>query len=576
MAIDESLLGGVRPSESAVDRLRKRNRIRPWEGGLVGAQPKQQSDVAVTEDRPPGQGTQGVNQPEGETLDAISNHERRSRGGSTSGCSTHGANRPQGLIPSHEETRYPEGKLPSGSRAPLVANPVGKSHFQAEADADHSTSTLPRSSDTLRVEHPVGKSPTGHQALVEKPSGSNSQGVTRPQGNAPVGVSPPFEIPHSQAPRVKDPGGGSPSGQFSDETRIPISGFDPTPFVPTEKGIITWREKGSGELRIPHRLYEYAHRVTSTRNELLVFDCLLRFSLGFHRSWCEAGYSFIAAWTGINDITNIKKSLRTLLGAGIVVKTKDHDSASNSGSIYEVPVVKAYLEYVASKKSALSSEQPAKSPLGGLPSGQANQRGITPGAGGQTTSGPVGELPPKKENSNKTPKKTLSQEAATELDDYIDQIKPASKRESEIFFLGRLLPEYPSQDVAMALGYVRAFGVLGSKQECHSPLKYLASAIEQVLPKAREYRELLQRSSDAPNKTRSAPNESETAEDHFRSTALAAFESEVPQEEQDRYLANVTRENSVMGYAPPISVLRGMAALKWFEERSTGTGKNCA
>jgi hypothetical protein len=339
-----------------------------------------------------------------------------------------------------------------------------------------------------------------------------------------------------------------------------VNGFDPAPFVPQEKGTIAWREKGSGELRIPHRLYEFAHRVTSTRNELLVFDCLLRFSLGFHRSWCEAGYSFIAAWTGISDITNIKKSLRTLLAAGIVVKTKEHDSASNSGSIYELPVVKGYLEYIANTRE----QQPAKQPVGFAPSGHATPGDVKSPAGGRKTSGPLGVLPPKKENLNQSSKKSLSQENL-EIDAYVDGIKPAAKRESEMHFLGKLLSEYPMQEVLLALNYVRRFGALGSKQECHSPLKYLSAAIEQVLPRAREWTALLCRTENVESGSEVVNDDIPSADSKLRVRALEAFQSQLPQGEQDRLLAEATTENSVMGYAPPINVLRSIAAMKWFD-----------
>jgi len=177
-------------------------------------------------------------------------------------------------------------------------------------------------------------------------------------------------------------------------------------------------------------------------------------------------------------------------------------------------------------------------------------------------------LPPKKENSNKTSKKTLSQERSADLDAYVDQIKPASKRESEIHFLGKLLSEYSSQNVALSLTYVQQFGVLGSKEQCHSPLKYLSAAIEQVLPKARENQALLRRvgGQDSVSEADKSSAENDSAQARLRSIALSAFETELSQAGQDQFLAEVTKENSVMGYAPPMNVLRSIAALKWFDE----------
>ena len=157
----------------------------------------------------------------------------------------------------------------------------------------------------------------------------------------------------------------------------------------------------------------------------------------------------------------------------------------------------------------------------------------------------------------------------------MDQIKPASKRESEINFLGKLLSEYSSQDVALAVTHVRKFGVLGSREECHSPLKYLSSAIEQVLPKARQHQALMDHTADHPKPSEAGleHSDSDSAGNRLRTIALAAFESELSDEEQSRYLAEVTKENSVSGYAPPVSVLRGVAAMKLFEWREVNKSR---
>jgi len=191
----------------------------------------------------------------------------------------------------------------------------------------------------------------------------------------------------------------------------------------------------------------------------------MRFSLGFHRPWCEAGYSFIANWTGISDLTNVRKSVRSLLASGVIRKTREHNCAANEGSIYELPVVDAYLSYLKAKAA------PDDNAGGNSPSGSNTPRVSSAEDSGQNAHGPTGETPHKKENSNKDLNKTLSQSSMQELDDYVNQIKPSSKRESESHFLGKLLTEYSSQNVAMALLYVRTFGVLGSKEQCHSPLK---------------------------------------------------------------------------------------------------------
>jgi hypothetical protein len=119
--------------------------------------------------------------------------------------------------------------------------------------------------------------------------------------------------------------------------------------------------------------------VTTTRNELLVLNCLVRFSLGFHRDWCEAGYSFISSWTGISDIANVRKSVKSLIGLGIIRKAREHNCASNSGSIYEVPVVQAYLNYLKASKGGTGQS--------GSGSAEQNNANSAQAPGGNSTLG---------------------------------------------------------------------------------------------------------------------------------------------------------------------------------------------
>lgn len=560
MAIDENLIGEVRPSESAVDRLRKRNRIRPWESNLIGEQTKSKSESEGVGKPPPGQPTQRANEPEGKNPEVEPPGKGVPVGISPTGSATHEVQNPVGETTTAQETKTvsPLGNLPSGTPAQRVNHPLGAGDVRACGSVPQAFIETPTGLGTQRVNHPGGKLPSGSRAQGNTPTGSNA-----PEAGHPVGESTPLsEAAMYPTQGVSDPGGSSPSGQDSLEPRNePMNGFDPTPFVPADKGAVFWREKGSGEIRIPHRLYEFAHRATSTRNELLVFDCLLRFSLGFHRSWCEAGYSFIAAWTGINDITNIKKSLRTLISAGIVVKAKEHNSASNCGSIYELPVVKGYLEYVAARKERLPGEKTEKEPLGVLPSGYPAPGSVAPPAGGQEAYRPVGDLPPKKENSNKRSKKTLSSELPPTLQTYIEQIKAPAKRDSELFFLAKLNEGHGFDEIAKAVQYVQQNGTLGNRDRCHSPLKYLAITISEVLAKVTEEERRFSPSGGTTTET-------ERAEDTRGMQALHDFDTQLTDSERAKYLELAAQENSFKEFTPPPGVMRILAAARWKRELS--------
>ena|GEM_PF-4603138 len=423
MALDEKHLADISPGDSAVDRLRKRNRrIRPWESSKIETPPVGTSEPGKDKTpfgqhspgsiSPPGLNTQTVPRPLGD---------------------------PQVRVPEESQDRGSE--TPRGSTALGVSNPEG---------------VPTRGLDAPRSKYPYGRNYRRGQTR----RGQNYQRTEYPEGSPPSGQS--------------TPGGESRERVLSVDYD---GGFDPRPFLTQAHREREWREKGYGEFRIPHRLFEFMQRVTTTRNELLTLNCLMRFSLGFHRSWCEAGYSFIAAWTGISDLTNVRKSVRSLMASGIIRKTREHNCAANEGSIYELPVVEAYLSYLKAKSASDAN------PGGDSPSGSNTPRVNGTEGSGQIALGPTGEIPPKKENSNQKPKKILSQEISQELTSYIEQVKPAAKRESEVFFLEKLLEEYNPSEIEGSLNYVLNFGTLGNGGRCHSPLRYLSTAIEQVLLK---------------------------------------------------------------------------------------------
>jgi hypothetical protein len=157
---------------------------------------------------------------------------------------------------------------------------------------------------------------------------------------------------------------------------------------------VHWSERGEGELRIPHRLLEYAVKVTKNRNDLLILLCLIRFTLGFRRRECEAGHQFICAWTGITDANNVRKSLRTLIDSGLVVKSQEADFVTNRGAIYQVPVVSAYQDFLSVREAG---RFPAKADL---PGDQKSRGRVAPGvtnpeAPRPNTPGPGGAKSPK-------------------------------------------------------------------------------------------------------------------------------------------------------------------------------------
>jgi len=581
MAIDEKHLDDISPGDSAVDRLRKRNkRIRPWETALVDS-PSPAVVAAGEGVSPSGQVTpRGKDEHKSaatsEPTGSVVPPGERPSGRNTSGFDQHlekreTASYPEGVLPpgqithgvphdihKHDEpVADPQGNSPLGPKAPGVTYPQGNSQPAVPEKTPTPVGKPPGGQDDQRVNDPEGALPGGQVARSD---------CSTPRGNSPSRRA----NQRANNPRDETPPGSPSTNQQQTSGSISLSvdpdgGFDPRPFLPERQSNLEWREKGYGEFRIPHRLFEFVHRVTTTRNELLVLNCMLRFSLGFHRTWCEAGYSFIASWTGISDLTNVRKSVRSLVDSGIVRKTREHDCASNSGSVYELPVVEAYLSYLKASRARTGAESGAP-PEGDLPSGSVDQRATCTEGSGRNNQSPTGETPPKKERLNQNSKKSLSQSLPPELTAYLDQVRPAAKRESEIFFLGKLLEEYSASDVDSSLRYVLKFGALGNGEKCHSPIRYLSTSMEQVRVKA-EQEDVRHKALQVVN-SQSSPNklpDEDLVSRQKSEEALREFERSLSSEEQDAWVSEARRENTEtrFGYVPPDSVLRGMAAISW-------------
>jgi len=73
------------------------------------------------------------------------------------------------------------------------------------------------------------------------------------------------------------------------------------------------------------------------------------------------------------------------------------------------------------------------------------------------------------------------------LKTYLDELRPERKRLSEWQSFQSLCLDYSVEQISTALAWVRANGVPGSGESCHSPLAFLASgAIQRVMSLVRE------------------------------------------------------------------------------------------
>ena len=277
-----------------------------------------------------------------------------------------------------------------------------------------------------------------------------------------------------------------PSQGCSQETRepSPLAGFDLRPFLPKGESL-DFEEASDGTYQVPHKLYEFCVKVADTKIELKVFLCLMRFSMGFHRSQCEAGLSFVSRWTGL-DRRNVHKAIEALLVKGLIVRVtlgKHFDQ----GSIYEIPIVKAYLDYTSQRRASNSKTPPSTEPS--IPQKSEslvlNQQQYC----SQNNNSTVVESPPKKDNSKKTKNINHTPLQNEFLDQYFQSIKQNKKRNREWQCFEELQKDqYTLLEIAEAVDFLLEEGVPQEKSDlpqlkitCHFPMAFLLMQMDWVL-----------------------------------------------------------------------------------------------
>ncbi|MBI3534594.1 MAG: replication protein [Deltaproteobacteria bacterium] len=268
----------------------------------------------------------------------------------------------------------------------------------------------------------------------------------------------------------------------SDQFHSGLSGknFDVISFFPSPIGI-ELVERSNGVFQIPHRIFEFALKATSTKVELLIFMCLLRFTLGFKKAQCQLSQTAIARWTGV-AASNIRKGLKNLIKSGLIVRKED-GLLNHTSAMYHVPVVKAFLEYDAkiknnSTQSSLSLNQSELKSISDQSKLSLNQSQNSV----QNELRTQLNLSSIKESINKELNKTLSQEYLPEnIKQYFETLKPEKKRESEFNAFLSLKKDYVDREITDCVEYLKAHGLPGSKEPCHSPMAFLSVGIKEVL-----------------------------------------------------------------------------------------------
>ncbi|MGE4232039.1 MAG: hypothetical protein AB7F43_01805 [Bacteriovoracia bacterium] len=326
---------------------------------------------------------------------------------------------------------------------------------------------------------------------------------------------------------------------ISDETnpRSKQTGFDVWQFVP--KGREVELVEKDGNFHIPHKIYEFVHKVIETKMEILVFDCLLRYSLGFHRPTVKASQSFMSKWTGIAP-PNIRKALKSLLEQGFI-KLVSEGTAEHNSALYELPIVKAYLEY----EKTISDKNDLRTEINSISN---------------------------KEIINKNRNKTLPQEISEYVRNYFSSQMANAKRESEFKDFLEISKQYPAQDVSDCLKLVVEKGILKTGEHCHSPFRYLLKAMQDVLAEVQKQRriqqsKIIERQLEIENRRQQEAQEA--ADTELEKAAIVAFERAFNTvEEQNAFVQSEVRKKYPMGTS--IAMARNWVIVEWFQSQQQG------
>ncbi len=391
---------------------------------------------------------------------------------------------------------------------------------------------LKRAMGDLKINQPFqlrDSRPSFNPPVVKPTSGQIDLGLNRPL----VKSTPGLNDLRLDEPEVKVT-----SGQINERSNQP--GVKSTP-------------GSGGSFMIPHQLFEYCQRMASTKKELIIFNCLLRYSLGFHRADCEASLSFISQWTGIKDKRNISKTLKRLLAKEVIQVKRDFNARTLQSTIYFIPIVEEYLR--------------AKQPGVNSTSGQ-NDLGLNqPETRGRFNPSPEVDLTPKKENSNKNSNKTLS----PELESYFEKL-PERKRISERVALSRLELTYAPEEISKALAWVKKNGSPGSGETVHSPLAFLSTAMNDVLGRVASNEEKQaseQKLRELEKKAKAEEADRLAAEELLFQEASCAFEkafteTTLREEKLEELISKLS-----FGRNLPEKIVRRLVILAWYKKLET-------
>jgi phage replication O-like protein O len=534
MAIHESLLDDVSPSDSAVQRLRKRNRkIKPWESDLVlTSDPVATSEIEVTAKSAPS------------TPSVL---------GADSGLTTQSAVAAKAVVSTDLVTPPGEpsfSQVTGSTEAELIARAAPALAPDSGLDTESGLTTV-SGLNTESVLRPISDPDTklvSHQVVTTKTAVS------------------PKTVPNS--------------AQFeSDENRRSTESSLDTDSVLSREPVLNPKtshrtkfsnraqafaiQEKEGFTMVPHQITEALQREEFTARQLKILITILRETLGWGREFAVLSANDFKNKTGIAT-SHVFVTLRDLENIGAIIRKLNGKNEKNGYSLNR----NFFSKYLPKRERNTKSEL-GTNLVSTAHSGVAS--GTEPVLPTEYHVGTIDSSSTRSDHSRSAAlnkdlniilKNSLSKDALQILLDFIEQVRPRSKKENEREFLDQLLTEYSPEEISDSLLHVQQYGVLGSAEPCHSPFRYLSTTIEQVLSYVKRKKQNKLAASDY-----QPPDDKGWTEEIERfETAEKAFKSTLTLEEQGAFVDEYIKSKSIGGFCPPRGIATKLAILEWHSE----------
>jgi hypothetical protein len=276
------------------------------------------------------------------------------------------------------------------------------------------------------------------------------------------------------------------------------------------------QKREDGFLQVPHEINSWAQRAVTRRYDTLVFNCLLRFSLGYRQDFCQVGLNRISSHTGITDKANCARSIKNLARLQFVKIVQDPDLRQNRATVYQVAVVTAYYRrrqeetgtagirfWDDLKKTGAAASSPA-----GLPAVVPADTGVSPDQRSPgTPTGSLGGHPRVspgttiKYNIKDNERDSLSEAAWAEP--YLLSIKAGGQRQKERESLLRLMADgIAPATIERCVRELRHGGIPPRGEPCLLPLTWLYASGSSLIYKHSKPAAAASREEPAPEEPR--------------------------------------------------------------------------